>query len=304
MLKKMIGVKYVEDLRQVGIIVVYMFLLFGMMFIPQMRHPVVVALACYFSFLNAVIIHNTMHMSPFLSRKRGAFWRWVISFGNLYPASANVPSHNMVHHTFDDAGQPDWATPDHVGFRWNLLNLVHFPNVAGPETFDGVSRWAKRRGKSRFRAEYRNEMIVAFGLTGIFLAIDPWTAILCVVVPQLYGARCILRINLIQHQGADTASTWNHSRNFVGRSFNWIMCNNGYHTIHHMKPHIHWAKLDSLHDSEIVPKIDPSLNEQSMVWYLLRTFGFGKLKGVLPARTIALSNKPKASHGVTSDLRS
>jgi hypothetical protein len=50
------------------------------------------------------------------------------------------------------------------------------------------------------------------------------------------------------------------------------MCNNGYHTIHHNKAGLHWSKLDAAHDEEVKPRIDPSLDEPSMVWYLLRTY--------------------------------
>ena len=56
-------------------------------------------------------------------------------------------------------------------------------------------------------------------------------------------ARACMRVNLIQHDGADTASEWNHSRHFVGRAFNWIMCNNGYHTIHHNRAGLHCTLL-------------------------------------------------------------
>src|SRR5262249_13785968 len=93
-----------------------------------------------------------------------------------------------------------------------------------------------------------------------------------VVIPQLYGARCILRINLIQHDGCDVMSEWNHSRNFVGRAFNWIMCNNGYHTIHHNRAGLHWSVLAEAHRLDVAPPIDPSLDERSMLVYLARTY--------------------------------
>ena len=73
---------------------------------------------------------------------------------------------------------------------------------------------------------------------------------------------------------ADTTSEWNHSRNFVGRAFNWIMCNNGYHTIHHNRAGLHWSVLHEAHAREVVPRIDPALDEPSMVLYLLRTYLF------------------------------
>ncbi|NVB41144.1 fatty acid desaturase [Pseudenhygromyxa sp. WMMC2535] len=261
-----------EEWRQVGIVGVYWGLLGSMMFLPAARNLLVFAAACYFSFLNTVVIHNHLHQGIFESKRLNLIWRAVLSFGALYPASANIPSHNLVHHHFDDDGDLDWASPKHVRFRWNLLNLLHFPNVAGPRTFAGVKRWAAWSRHPSFVRQYRLESAFAFGLTGLLLAVDFWTALLFVVVPQLYGARGILRVNLIQHDRADVGSEWNHSRNFVGRGFNWIMCNNGYHTIHHNRAGLHWSELDAAHAREVVPRMDPRLDEPSMVAYLLRTY--------------------------------
>jgi fatty acid desaturase len=265
-------VKHPAEWRQIGIVGVYLGLLGAMVLAPACRNVFFLAAACYFSFLNAVVIHNHLHQGIFHSRALNMAWRCVLSFGSLYPASANIPSHNLVHHHFDDDGQPDWAAPEHVSFRWNLLNLVHFPNVAGPNTFGGVTRWAALAGRREFVRQYRTELAVAFGLTGLLAIRDFWTTLFFVVVPQLYGARCILRINLIQHDRCDTKSEWNHSRNFVGRAFNWIMCNNGYHTIHHNRAGLHWSVLHEAHAREVVPRIDPALDEPSMVLYLLRTY--------------------------------
>lgn len=243
-----------------------------MFLVPAARNVLVFAAACYFSFLNAVVIHNHMHQGVFHSRTLNLIWRAILSFGALYPASANIPAHNLVHHQFDDDGDRDWAAPEQVGFRWNLLNLLHFPNVAGPRTFAGVQRWAASSRHPNFVRQYRLESAFAFGLTGVLFVIDFWTALFFVVLPQLYGARCILRINLIQHDRTDVSSEWNHSRNFVGRAFNWIMCNNGYHTIHHNRAGVHWSELAAAHQREVVPRMDPRLDEPSMIGYLLRTY--------------------------------
>ncbi len=258
--------------RQVAIIAAYLGALATAYFVPQARTIWTLVILCGLSFLNSVVIHNSLHQGPFVSQRLNYAWRMLLSFGALYPASANIPSHNLVHHHFDDDGQLDWADPSHVKFRWNLLNLIHFPNVVGSRTFEGVKRWGRLAGRSDFRAQYAREIVFAFGLTIVALAVDFWTALFFLVVPQLYGARCILRINLIQHDGCDTTSEWNHSRNFVGRAFNWIMCNNGLHTIHHNRAGLHWSDLWKWHDQECVPRIDPALNERSMVWYLLRTY--------------------------------
>jgi fatty acid desaturase len=265
----------VADYRQVWIVSTYWALLFSMYFVEECRNVLFLFLACYFSFLNAVVIHNHVHKGIFKDKTLNRFFRAVLSFGALYPASANVASHNLVHHHFDDDGQPDWAAPTNVSFRWHLLNLLHFPNVVGPNTFSGVSRWAQTTRQKDFRQQYGVEQAFAFGLTGALLLWDFWPALFFVVVPQLWGARGILRINLIQHDGCDISTEWNHSRNFVGRFFNWVMCNNGYHTIHHNRAGLHWSVLDEVHDRECGPRTDPRLNEPSMVLYLLRTFVFG-----------------------------
>jgi fatty acid desaturase len=268
-------VKHPAEWRQLGIVAVYWTLLSSMYFVPACRNVFFFAGACYFSFLNSVVIHNHMHQGVFHSRALNLAFRRVLSFGALYPATVNIPAHNLVHHHFDDDGQPDWAAPENVDFRWNLLNLLHFPNVSGPNTFDGVQRWVGIRGREDIKRQYLYDNAFAFGLTGLLMVFDFWTTLFFIVLPQLYGARSILRINIIQHDRCDVRSEWNHSRNFVGRAFNWIMCNNGYHTIHHNRAGLHWSVLHEWHQREVVPRIDPSLDERSMVVYLFRTYVLG-----------------------------
>ncbi|MBX7195298.1 MAG: fatty acid desaturase [Sandaracinaceae bacterium] len=260
------------DRRQVGIVTLYLGLVFAMYLVPACRNVPMFLAACYLSFLNAVVIHNHLHKGIFKSKALNRLFRCALSFGALYPASANIASHNLVHHHFDDDGQPDWAAPENVSFRWHLLNLIHFPNVVGPNTFNGVSRWALTTRQADFRQQYLLEQVVAFGLTGAMLVWDFWPALFFVVLPQLWGARGILRINLIQHDACDVKSDWDHSRNFVGGFFNWVMCNNGYHTIHHNRAGLHWSVLAEQHRRECVGRMDPRLDEPSMVLYLLRTF--------------------------------
>ncbi len=265
-------VRHPAEWRQLGIVAVYWGLLGSMVFVPACRNVAVFVAACFFSFLNSVVIHNHMHQGVFRSKTLNLAFRRVLSFGALYPATVNIPAHNLVHHHFDDDGQPDWAAPENVDFRWNLLNLLHFPNVSGPNTFNGVQRWAAIAGREDFKRQYLYDNAFAFGLTGALMLYDFWATLFFVVLPQLYGARSILRINLIQHDRCDTTTEWNHSRNFVGRAFNWIMCNNGYHTIHHNRAGLHWSVLHEHHAQEVKPRIAPSLDEPSMVRYLLRTY--------------------------------
>jgi hypothetical protein len=49
----------------------------------------------------------------------------------------------------------------------------------------------------------------------------------------------VLIFNYVQHVHADEESRYNHSRNFTGL-LNAMLFNNGYHTIHHEHPGVHW----------------------------------------------------------------
>lgn len=267
-----LGLRNSADLRSLGIVATYYGLLGTMLFIPDARVLPVLVVACAFSFLTAVVNHNTMHLGPFESKGLNNAFRCVLSFAAMYPVSANIPSHNLVHHQFDDDGQDDWAAPNIVNFKWNLLNLIHFPNVAGPLTFAGVNRWMAVKGRGEFRKQHTLESFVAFGGTGLLLAYDFWTTLFFIMVPQLWGARSFLRINIIQHDGTDVSTEWNHSRNFVGRFFNYFMLNNGFHTIHHNRATLHWTLLREAHDKDVAPRISPELDQASMAGYLFNTY--------------------------------
>src|SRR5437868_2527132 len=82
-------VKHRAEWRQIGIVAVYNALLFAMYLVPACRNALFFAGACYFSFLNCVVVHNHLHQGIFHSRTLNMAWRCVLSFGALYPASAN-----------------------------------------------------------------------------------------------------------------------------------------------------------------------------------------------------------------------
>lgn len=271
------------DLRPVGLVVVYVSLLLGMYFVDSLRNLPVFIAACALSFINTLVLHSSLHKGPFTSDAINRGWYCVLSFGSLYPASTNVPAHNRVHHHFSDHGNADWAHPGHTRFRWNLLNLLHFPNVVGPNTFFGTDRYAKRLRNAAFRRQHLLEQAVAFGLTGLLLIFDFWGALFFVLMPQLWGARGVLRLNHIQHDGCDLTSRYNHSRNFVSRPLNWLMCNDGYHTIHHNKAGLHWSTLPAEHERQIVAHMDPVLDEASMVGYLVRAYALNEPSRARPS---------------------
>lgn len=266
--------KHPSDWRQLFIVFVYLSLLASMVLVPWCRNIVFLATACMFSFFVQTVTHNVLHGVLFESKALNRGFRFILSFCGLFPVSSVIPSHNIVHHHFDDDGQPDWASPAHARFSWNLLNLLHFPNIIGPITFAGINRWASVKGRADYRRQSLLESLFAFGLTGLLLAYDFWTVLFFVLVPQLWGARWFLRVNLIQHDACDIDSEIDHSRNFGGKLLNWFSVNAGYHTAHHNRPGLHWTELPASHAKDIAPSMRPELLQPSLLMYLARTYAF------------------------------
>ncbi len=278
--------KHSSDWRQLLIVFVYLSLLTSMVLVPWCRNVVFLITACMFSFFVQTVTHNVLHGVLFESKALNRAFRFVLSFCGLFPVSSVIPSHNIVHHHFDDDGQPDWASPAHARFSWNLLNLMHFPNIIGPITFAGINRWGSVKGRADYRRQSMQESIFAFGLTALLLAYDFWTVLFFVLVPQLWGARWFLRVNLIQHDACEIDSELDHARNFGGKLLNWFSVNAGYHTAHHNKPGLHWTELPANHAKDIAPTMNPQLMQTSLLVYLARTYvlRFSRPVAVLPSR--------------------
>lgn len=289
--------KHSSDWRQLFIVTVYLSLLASMVLVPWCRNIVFLATACMFSFYVQTVTHNVLHGVLFESKALNRGFRYVLSFCGLFPVSSVIPSHNIVHHHFDDDGQPDWASPHHARFSWNLLNLLHFPNIIGPITFAGINRWASVKGRADYRRQSLQESIFAFGLTGLLLAYDFWTVLFFVLVPQLWGARWFLRVNLIQHDACDTDSDIDHSRNFGGKLLNWFSVNAGYHTAHHNNPGLHWTELAKDHAKNVAPQMQPELLQPSLLVYLARTYAlrFSRPQLVKPVAQVPEAARQEAA---------
>ncbi|MCK7525358.1 MAG: fatty acid desaturase [Ignavibacteriales bacterium] len=78
------------------------------------------------------------------------------------------------------------------------------------------------------------------------LLLDWEKALLFVIIPQQVSLFSVLIFNYVQHVHANEESEWNHSRNFTG-FLNFMLFNNGYHTIHHHKAGLHWNKVPEAH---------------------------------------------------------
>jgi fatty acid desaturase len=243
-------------------------------------------LACS-AFVQLISVHNAMH-SPVLRRKaHNRIWQCVLSAAIGYPVSIYVPVHNLSHHLGLQTPRDVLRTTE-VRHRWNLLNLVHHMAMGTLHLhLLHFAYLARMRGSHpRWLGQVAWEGATVMGyLVGLALVVGPLATLALVFLPAVAGQWLMVGFGYVQHDGCDAESAYDHSRNFVSPLFNWFICDNGYHTAHHNRPGLHWSLGKHAHARDVVPHMDPRLDERSLLRYLWCAF-------VWPGRRLRFDGAP------------
>jgi fatty acid desaturase len=244
------------------------------------------ALMAWMSWIAAVVAHNVVHVpmwrSPFLNRVT----RIVVSVAYGFAINEYVPGHNLSHHRYTQQRR-DVMRTSKVRFAWNLANLLMFFPVVARDVLAANARYVRvaRASRPRWYRERCVQLAVTWGLTAALLVLDWRKALLLFVLPHVGAAWGITTVNFLWHDGCDAEHPHHHSRNFVGKIFNFVHFNNGFHGIHHMEPGLHWSLLPERHAEVLGPFLHPALAQRSLAAYLLRTF-------VLEPRRLRYDGRP------------
>jgi beta-carotene hydroxylase len=235
-------------------------------------NPALYLLSLFMGVTVAVISHNHNHLGIWKSKRLNLVTSYVISIYYGYPAVAWVPTHNQVHHKYNNSEEDSSRAPKFFNSN-HLFALLIYPTLTGmaqsAEIFAYLKNLRRRDRKAFWMAA--SEFIVFFGfMAGIFL-LDWKKALLFFLIPQQFALFMIQVFNYVQHVETPTGSDWNHSRNFVSPVLNALLFNNGYHTVHHQKPGVHWTQTPKLH-AEVESKIHPALLQKSWWGYMIWTF--------------------------------
>ena len=220
----------------------------------------------------AVMAHNHNHVPMWRARWLNILTDYWITLFYGFPAFAWIPTHNQNHHHFVNQ-EGDYTKTWRYSDRNNMATLLSYPSI---------SSYHQQKPIRAYLGEMRRRRPLVFWLSiGQYLAltvfvigsllIDWRKALLFIVIPQQFGLFVVLVFNYLQHVHADEESEWDHSRNFVGTWFNFFYFNNGFHTVHHKQPAMHWSQTPEAH-TKIEHNIDSALIETSVVWYLVRTY--------------------------------
>jgi len=219
----------------------------------------------------SVMTHNHNHLPMWQSKTLNTITDWWLTVFYGFPIFAWIPTHNKNHHRFNNRAGDDSITY-RVSEKNNFLTLISYPTISGYYQQNAIFRYLKdlkANNKEKYWLCISQYVILFMWIAGALL-LDWQKALLFVIIPQQVSLFSVLIFNYVQHVHSNEESEWNHSRNFTG-FLNFMLFNNGYHTIHHHKAGLHWSKVPEAH-AEIEHNINPILLERSFWWYIVRVY--------------------------------
>jgi beta-carotene hydroxylase len=245
--------------------------------------PWILPLSLYFGFCAGVFTHNQNHCPMFKSRRANTFYAAYLSIFYGFPTFAWIPTHNQNHHKYvNKAGDATITWRYSKKNTWLVASTYYFASYSwqGKVLSDYVEK-AKASNRPLYR-QIVGQQVTVFGGQALLLALGVvlygWKGLLVWAVgfgiSAFFATWAMIFINYIQHVHCDPWSEFNHSRNFVSKLGNWLVFNNGYHTVHHESAGLHWSKLAEAH-AKVAHLIHPELNQPSIFAYCLKAYLLG-----------------------------
>jgi beta-carotene hydroxylase len=248
---------------------------------PQLIGGWTTLLSLYLGVSAAVIVHNHVHSPVFADKRANTWFSHLLSVFYGHPVFVWMPTHNQNHHKLvNKAGD---AT-----ITWRISNS-HNAFIAVTYFFVSAFHQSKLSAQFVERAKVSNKKLhemtqnqqrvwfaanVAIFATallwhGVHLGLRVW--FFAVAVPAFAALWTVHLFNYEQHVHTDPWSRYDHSRNFVSPVLNFLLFNNGYHTVHHESAGTHWSELPA-EDAKIADWMHPSLRQKSVWWYWTKQY--------------------------------
>jgi fatty acid desaturase len=199
-------------------------------------------------------------------------WWLTVFYG--FPVFAWTPTHNKNHHKLNNR-EGDYTITYRFSEKNNFLTLLTYPTISGFYQQKAIRDYLKNLYANDRKKFYLciAQYAVLFTWIGAALFIDWQKALFLIIIPQQAALFSVLIFNYIQHVHANEESKYNHSRNITG-FLNFLLFNNGLHTVHHDKAGLHWSKVPEEH-AKIEHLISDSLKERSFWGYVFRAYVLG-----------------------------
>jgi len=221
---------------------------------------------CTFNtFIVALINHNHRHHPIFKKEYLNRFTNIWISILIGAPSTRLHLVHHFNHHRYYPDHQ-DWSHFAVCAKGQGLKRLFSYLKNAIHKMNSNRNLLVDTKLKKIMIREER----IAIYLSALILLILNFPIFLLIILPGwICGQLLLLTSNLLNHDYCEENQTVNNSRDFISPFENWIFCNNGYHTAHHLNPSLHWSELPDLHRNQVILIKKKRFIENSFFSFLL-----------------------------------
>ena len=242
--------------------------------------PYLSPVSFYLAMAAGTMAHNHNHCPVFASKRMNTIYAAYVSIFYGYPSFAWVPTHNLNHHKHVNREGDATITWRHTNRNtwWIAFSYFFVSAYYQSEPIKQYIAKAKAGNPKLYRTIVTQYVVwigALLGTLAVATALHGWTGlkvwIFAMGLPTLFGSYTMMWFNYMQHVHCDPWSKFNHSRNITGRIFNFLLFNNGLHTVHHANAGAHWSTAYVEH-AKIADKIDPWLNYWSFWHWVVRGY--------------------------------
>jgi beta-carotene hydroxylase len=261
-----------SDARTVATVVLIFAIFLGSLFLHLRLMGFLLWCASYlfFSFLVflvSVINHNHRHCATFHSDAYNKTFNLIISFCMGAPSTRLHMVHLLNHHRYY-RDERDWTNYATTAAGTGYKRIFHY-------ILTGAMRIKSRRnellgedaGLDHLLLQERRTLVC--GILVAFIINPPVVAFLWLPA-WLTGLTLLFVSNLFNHDQCELGSKYDHSRDFLNRFENYLIFNNGYHTMHHLRPALHWSELPEAHAQTVAGKKQERTIENSFFVYCFK----------------------------------
>ncbi len=249
----------------------YLFFLFKIQGIQSVWPKVgLFFLAIYLGIICCLINHNHRHYPIFYSHR----WNQMLNLWLTVLIGAPSTRMHVIHHFnhhFYYPGLEDWTHQDRcrkgsIGI-WKIVTYCFY---AMKNIFENREKLelSKRNILSLKRENLALRFYYVF-LFGVSFKVSFIPVILMIAV-NFCSQLLLLISNLLNHDECPLDKSPNGARDFTSKVENWFFFNNGYHSVHHVHPTMHWSKLKKEFDEKFYPHKSAQFMDHSFFLFLLK----------------------------------
>lgn len=269
--------RYKADIRSLIFVAIAYFLLYFPLCYPLPNYLILIWISAssFFCFIVGIINHNHKHLPLFQESNQESnqkpkinhLFNIILTLCLGRSATEIVVPHNYNHHVYQ-GNENDWIKPQLAGSGPGIIRLPRYVlksliNIAQRKRSLEVKTLPEDQQQSLQREKLTLRLFIF-----LLIIISGWQVLIFILIPWAVGIVSLLGINLLQHEGCQPETRYQNSRNFTSNLGNWFFFNNGYHTIHHLRPTLHWSFLKAAHQRIIKQRIYPELEVKSILKYL------------------------------------